>query len=113
MDMLREEGCTRVRMIKNSMIAFCYNEINYVLGNSDHCLTFSILFNDGNLSPRRINQWNAKSRFGRAYIGEEREDVGISFDLVTVAGISQEQIIAFLRVAALTCGIFALFANKE
>lgn len=114
MAMLREEGCTGVRLIKNRIITFRHNEISYHLGNNKDLLELAIGYNDLNLSPRKINQWNVERSLGKVFIDEESRFIAIQFALITEsAGVSQQQIIAFIKKAAATNIAFRIFASEE
>jgi len=96
--LMKETGYDRVKLkSKNQAITFESDGRKLVLfikKNGDLQLFFAI--SGGKWNYRTINEWNRNNRLSRAYLDKDQEPV-LESDLMSGAGLSDEQISAFVR----------------
>ncbi|MBV6540377.1 YbjN domain-containing protein [Ursidibacter maritimus] len=105
--LLKNEGYSPVKRIKEGAIFFQADGSNYILFNQQDTLQIVIMFNDAqHIEYEELNEWNSNHRFSRAYINEDNGVVVLDNDLDLKAGVSEQQIIRFIGKFQLLAGLF-------
>lgn len=107
---LRNEGYSPVKRLKEGIIVFQAESTNYLLFNQEDTLQIAIIFNDtDHLSYKKLNEWNSTYRFSRAYINEDNRTINLDNNLDLQAGVSEQQIIRFIAKFRLLAQVFKNF----
>ncbi|MGX2950616.1 YbjN domain-containing protein [Ursidibacter sp. B-7004-1] len=105
--LLKNEGYSPVKRIKEGTIAFPADSSNYVLFNLQDTLQIVIMFRDAeHIGYEELNEWNSNHRFSRAYLEEDNGVVVLDNDLDLKAGVSEQQIIRFIGKFQLLARLF-------
>lgn len=106
--LLRSNEEYKVKKVKQNAFLVEVDDLKFVVFTDTNSLGTWAAYQGVKVSLSRINEWNQKARFSRAYIDKDGDPV-LESDLVLVAGVTEGNIKEWLKVWLVSLKAFYKF----